>query len=205
MLAIVDCKVNKVMTKLFRNRIGIFGSAFDPPHAGHLNVVVQALAQCDEVWLVPSARHSFGKQMAPWSTRVAMVEALAAGSGFSDRLRVETIEAELAAAMSEPIYAIRMLAALEARVPTGTELVLVMGPDNADPAVFHRWHRWQDLQDRYEIFVAESAGEMRSSRIRAALARGDALPPGWVPPAVLAVLEQTDWYTEKGFDHKIAG
>ena len=39
------------MTKL---KIAVFGSAFNPPHMGHADVVTQALAHFDRVILVPN-------------------------------------------------------------------------------------------------------------------------------------------------------
>ncbi|HIB77351.1 MAG TPA: hypothetical protein EYO58_06995 [Flavobacteriales bacterium] len=42
--------------------IAVFGSAFNPPHLGHMDVVRQCLSHVDQVLIVPSARHPFGKK-----------------------------------------------------------------------------------------------------------------------------------------------
>lgn len=44
--------------------IGLFGGAFDPPHLGHHQVLSQLIQHrvVDQVWLVPTGQHPFGKQ-----------------------------------------------------------------------------------------------------------------------------------------------
>lgn len=56
------------------SRIAIFGGAFDPPTLGHT-----LLAKCvinrlgfDEVWMMPSFQHPFGKHMSEFEHRMAM-------------------------------------------------------------------------------------------------------------------------------------
>ena len=57
-------------------RIAVMGSAFNPPTLGHVDVIEQALANADRVWLVPSFRHAWGKEMAPYLDRCAMSQRL---------------------------------------------------------------------------------------------------------------------------------
>ncbi|EAZ99786.1 hypothetical protein [Marinobacter sp. ELB17] len=52
--------------------VGILGSAFNPPTRGHLDAIRQALDVRDEVWLVPSIDHFFGKAMLPFPIRWQM-------------------------------------------------------------------------------------------------------------------------------------
>ena len=59
-----------------RRRIAIFGGGFNPPHLAHLFTVTYLLsrADVDEVWLLPSAKHAFHKQMRPLNERVKLLE-----------------------------------------------------------------------------------------------------------------------------------
>ena len=59
-----------------RKPIALLGGSFNPPHVAHLMVAYWTLATQDvrEVWLLPSYRHPFGKDLAPFDDRVAMCE-----------------------------------------------------------------------------------------------------------------------------------
>lgn len=52
--------------------IAIFGGSFDPPHAGHYEIVRRLARRksVDEVWIVPVYRHAFGKKSAPFGERL---------------------------------------------------------------------------------------------------------------------------------------
>src|SRR5262245_29965318 len=78
-------------------RIGLFGGSFNPPHAAHQMVALYVLETqpIDELWFVPTWRHVFGKDLAPFDDRVRMCELAAAPLG--SRAVVSRIEAELAA------------------------------------------------------------------------------------------------------------
>jgi nicotinate-nucleotide adenylyltransferase len=149
----------------------------------------------DEVWLLPTYRHAFGKALAPWDARVAMCEALAGMLG--PWARVETLEAE----REGPSYTVDTLAALEARHP-GVQLRLVVGADNL--ALAPKWRAWEAIQRRWPPIVVGRAGcvpvpgvpdfpDVSSTQVRAALARGEDVR-GWVPAPVNRVLEAGGWY-----------
>jgi nicotinate-nucleotide adenylyltransferase len=58
-------------------KIALFGGAFDPPHLGHVMAAMHAklAGGVGRVWVLPSARHPYGKAMAPWDLRMAMCQA----------------------------------------------------------------------------------------------------------------------------------
>src|SRR5580765_5636706 len=74
--------------------IALIGGSFDPPHQGHLDaaVFVHEHFHDDEIWLMPSFHHPFGKRLAAFEHRVKMCEAIAAGL---DWLKVSTVEKDV--------------------------------------------------------------------------------------------------------------
>ena len=71
-------------------RVAVYGGSFDPPHVGHAMVAgwLRWADRCDEVWLVPSYDHPFGKTSRPFDLRMALCEALAASVEPKRRLDV---------------------------------------------------------------------------------------------------------------------
>ena len=59
-------------------RVALLGGSFNPPHVGHLLAAsyVKATQPVDEVWLVPSFRHPFGKPLVEFEHRVKMCQAI---------------------------------------------------------------------------------------------------------------------------------
>ncbi len=57
-------------------RVAVFGGSFNPPHVAHQFVALYVLetAGVDELWLVPCAKHTFEKLLAPFSHRLRMCE-----------------------------------------------------------------------------------------------------------------------------------
>jgi nicotinate-nucleotide adenylyltransferase len=57
--------------------IGILGSAFNPPHLGHKDIIEQVYQDFDEILLIPSFCHAFDKKMEPYQDRLCMANMLA--------------------------------------------------------------------------------------------------------------------------------
>jgi len=169
--------------------IALLGGSFNPPHVGHVMAAWWTLATqgVEEVWLLPSYAHPFGKALAPWEARVRMCElAIAAIRG----LRVCTAEAELA---GDPLVGrtARTLEHLTEKHPD-RRFALVLGTDLL--AETGRWYRFDRVRELARIVVigrqgfapapgAPSLPDVSSSAIRAALARGEDVS-GLLPRAV---------------------
>jgi nicotinate-nucleotide adenylyltransferase len=54
--------------------VGLLGGSFDPLHLGHLRLGAALQQRCalDALWLLPVARHVFGKSLSPFADRLAM-------------------------------------------------------------------------------------------------------------------------------------
>ncbi|WP_053980081.1 adenylyltransferase/cytidyltransferase family protein [Marinagarivorans algicola] len=167
------------------HRIAVLGSAFNPPHMGHANVVEQALTLFDRVILVPSFAHAFGKKMAPFTLRLAMVEALRVYAGWGARVEVSDIEQKIAAQkpFGVPIYTFDVLEAIEVIEPRST-LTFVVGPDNAAAATWAKFYKSEDIDLRWGRWVAKEQKSIRSTAIRAIIEQGQ-YPPESACPAVV--------------------
>ena len=74
-------------------QVALLGGSFNPPHVGHLMAAhyVRATQGVDEVWLMPTFLHPFGKVTAPYEHRVRMCELLCQDtSGWMKTSRVES-------------------------------------------------------------------------------------------------------------------
>jgi nicotinate-nucleotide adenylyltransferase len=135
-----------------RAAIGVLGSAFNPPHLGHLALAQEALWQLglDEVVLVPTgeAPHKRIHDDPGRELRLAMTRLAAADD---PRFTVSAVEVE----REGPSYTYETLELL-AREKGEPELVFVMG---ADAAVgFESWREPQRVIELARLAVAQRAG-----------------------------------------------
>jgi nicotinate-nucleotide adenylyltransferase len=165
-----------------RRRIALFGGSFNPPHVAHQLVCTWALAtarpRLDRLWMVPTFKHPFDKQLVAFPHRVAMCERAAAL--FGGRVEVSRIEEELG--REEASYTLRTVKALQARHPD-VDFVLVIGADLVAERV--RWHGWRELETLVPFLVVGRAGveevdergvtlpHVSSTDVRERLARGE--------------------------------
>jgi nicotinate-nucleotide adenylyltransferase len=171
-------------------RIAVMGSAFNPPTLGHKDVIQQALQHCDQVWLVPSFRHAWGKNMAPYPLRCQMVE-LFTHDLADPRVKLCAIEHEIA--NETPVYSYDLLAALEYRIEPHEQLQLVIGPDNA--AAFDKFHRATEIRQRWSLLVVKERVSVRSTTIRHALKQQQPVTR-MTTPSVAAFLSAHPIYSE---------
>jgi nicotinate-nucleotide adenylyltransferase len=133
-------------------RIGVLGGSFDPPHCGHVLLAAYALsvAPVDGVLIVPAHAHAFGKSMAPFEHRVAMVRA-----AFSVlepmRVAVSEIEREL----PPPSFTYRTLEALVERLPHASFRMIVGSDIVKDTS---RWTRIGRVTELAPFFVIGRGG-----------------------------------------------
>jgi nicotinate-nucleotide adenylyltransferase len=182
-----------------RKRVALLGGSFNPPHVGHLMAAYWTLATQDvrEVWLVPSWRHPFGKDLAPFDDRVRMCE-LAAREIRG--VAVCTAERELA---GDPLVGktARTLEHLVARHPD-TGFALVVGADILPDTP--KWYRWDRVEALARVIVVGREGfppvpgapalpAVSSTEIRARVARGEDVS-GLVPRRVREYVEERGLY-----------
>jgi len=132
--------------------IGVLGSAFNPPHLGHLALAQEALWQLglDEVLLVPTgeAPHKRIADDPGREQRLAMTRLAAADDA---RFSVSTVEVD----REGPSYTFETLEML-ADERADTELVFVMGADAA--LGLESWRRPERVVELARIAVARRSG-----------------------------------------------
>lgn len=180
--------------------IGLLGGSFNPPHVGHLMAAWYVLATepVAEVWLLPSFRHPFGKELLPFAERVEMCRLAAAALRG---VHVCGAEAELA---GDPLVG-KMARTLEHLVGKHPDcrFALAVGTDILPDT--DKWFRWDRVQELARVVVVgrqghEAGAEGRpllpavsSTAIRERLARGEDVSR-LVPRRVLAHIRERGLY-----------
>jgi nicotinate-nucleotide adenylyltransferase len=132
-----------------KRRIGLLGGSFNPAHAGHLHISLEALKRLklDEIWWLVSPQNPLKSTdgMADYATRLRFARQLAR----HPRIRVLDIEARQG--LYYTIDTVRYLT----RRQRNTQFVWLMGADNL--AHFHRWRAWREIARRVPIAVLDRA------------------------------------------------
>ncbi len=119
-------------------RIGLLGGSFNPAHAGHLHISIEALKRLklDAIWWLVSPQNPLKStdDMAPYKERFASALAVTKGQ---PHIIVSDFEQKAGL-----FYTHATLEALKRKYPK-VQFVWLMGSDNL--AHFHHWQRWRDI------------------------------------------------------------
>ena len=180
------------------SRIAVFGGSFNPPHIGHQSLCLMLLEACeiDEVWVVPTYQHYFGKELVEFEDRVAMCECMIAPLGT--RAQVSRVESEIEGSQGRMLDTLETLASRhpehQYRLVVGADILLETGS----------WHAWDNVVALAPPLVFRRRGyaggempappDVSSTKIRAQLKRGESAVP-WIPKTVQRVIEERGLYT----------
>jgi nicotinate-nucleotide adenylyltransferase len=187
--------------------IGLLGGSFNPPHVGHalLALYVLETMPIDALWLAPTWRHAFGKELAPYDDRVAMCEAIAAALG--PRVVVSRVEEEVARARGGESRTLHTLEHLAVVMPTA-RWRLVIGSDILAEA--SAWLAWDEVVRRAPPIVVGRGDHppppgadvapltipaVSSTDVRARIRRGDDVS-GLLPRAVVGYIAGRGLYRD---------
>lgn len=167
-------------------RIGLLGGSFNPAHAAHRRVSLEALRRLalDEVWWLVSPQNPLKPVhgMAHLPARLRQARRVAR----HPRIRVTALEERTGTR-----YAVDTVGWLKRHQPS-RRFVWLMGADNL--AQFHRWRRWRELARLVPIavfarphyvgagYIAPAMGWLRRFRRRGSRARYWA---DWELPAIV--------------------
>jgi len=177
-------------------KIALFGGSFNPPQNGHV-AVVRALVdskQFDEVWVLPSFRHPFGKSLAPFEDRLNLCRL--AFEALSPSLKVSSVEKEI---NPQKGYTVDTVRYLKKKYPE-SKFYLVMGSDLI--LELPRWKDPDELKKMVEIYPISRAGyedskfpRVSSTEIREALRLGKDIS-SLVPPKVAKYIRDKKIYSQ---------
>jgi len=164
--------------------VGLLGGSFDPPHAGHVHITLEAIKRfgLDRVWWLVSPGNPL-KPAAPAAlgTRLAAARAMIT----HPRVCVTDIEARIGT-----VYTAATLRALIGLYP-GVRFVWLMGADNLTE--FDHWTDWRWIMENIAVGVFARPGLRLNARMsntarryaryripaRAAVTLGRCQPPCW--------------------------
>ncbi len=143
-------------------KIAVLGSAFDPPTLGHFDVIKQCLDAFDEVWLVPSYSHAFGKQMSHYMHRTEMTTLFCLDIN-NQKVKMVDCEADINETKNQPVYSLDLLTYLQKQNPAN-QYSLIIGPDNL--AAFDKFYKSDQLKSQFSPFIAKERLNIRSTKVR---------------------------------------
>jgi nicotinate-nucleotide adenylyltransferase len=116
----------ELYTSGFKQRVGVFGGTFDPPHNGHMLLASEALCRLNldrVLWVItPDPPHKQGRTISPLTLRLRLLQA-----AIFDRPEFEISLVD--AHRPGPQYAVDTLRILQAENP-GVGLYYLMGGDS---------------------------------------------------------------------------
>lgn len=165
--------------------LALYGGAFNPPHAGHASVMIEASRQAHKVLVVPSFRHPDGKRMADYALRLKWLRSIVAHvrKDCAAGIDVCDIEAQLAAVQPGPIYSYTLLDHLARCLGIADrQVALVVGPDVLEQ--LPRFYRGNELLQRFSVVCIDEQIGVRSSTLRERLIKGEPVPTHWMAPGM---------------------
>ena len=131
-------------------KIGLLGGSFNPAHAGHIHLSLEAkkrLGLDKIVWLVsPQNPLKRAQDIAPYEMRLAHAQALTA--------HIPAIDVSDFEQTHGLFYSLQTITQLQ-NTHTRTHFVWLMGADNL--ACFHRWRDWRAIMARIPIAIFDRA------------------------------------------------
>ncbi|MDX2095044.1 MAG: nicotinate-nucleotide adenylyltransferase [Alphaproteobacteria bacterium] len=132
-----------------KRHIGLLGGSFNPAHAGHLHISLEAIKRLrlDEIWWLVSPQNPLKQagDLADYALR------LKTARGVARHPRIRVLDLEQQRGLRYTIDTVRYLTAHHPR----TRFVWLMGADNL--AGFHRWRAWRAIAQALPIAILDRA------------------------------------------------
>lgn len=147
-------------------KTGIFGGAFNPPHNGHVNLVMEAVKQLNlrRLIIIPTfeSPHKATK-LAPFEKRMEMArlafpETIEYGKGMTCKVEISDIERELGGVS----YTINTIRELKAREPD-SRFYLLIGGDMLFS--FDSWFKYESILKETTVCAVARGGDSYSDML----------------------------------------
>lgn len=188
-------------------RIGLYGGSFNPIHCGHVMAAHWALmtGHYDKLYIVPTFKHNFGKELLDFDARYQMV--LAAFEHLNGFVEVSPVEQMIGNSITA--NTVEYLKEHLEAVGYAPRFTVLIGSDVSDQ--LERWtgiERLKTLADFSIIDRSIYAQGISSTKIREALQEMDWSLVNWgdepsyqylrqtLPRKVLDMIIENGWYSE---------
>lgn len=152
-------------------KVAVYGGAFDPPHIGHADAIRQASFHADEVIVVPSYRHAFGKKMTNFDVRIKLIEMMLSSMQDVSGVKISDIERSISLDKRSCVYSLELMRALSQSLGVdGSEMGFVIGQDNVKN--LHMFHGFTELLTEFRLLVVKENQSIHSSDIRTRIKEG---------------------------------
>ena len=134
---------------LKKNKIGILGGTFDPPHKGHLSISKEAVKKLDlkkVIWAITKKNPFKKKSISSLKERVDYCKKIIKKINF---IEIKFYENKLKS--NRTIDLINYLFKEKKN-----EIYFLMGADNL--ISFHKWHQWKTISQKCKIIVFDRHG-----------------------------------------------
>jgi nicotinate-nucleotide adenylyltransferase len=136
-------------------KIGLLGGSFNPPHQGHIDIsqIAKDHLQLDQVWWLVSPKNPL-KDEAIYSAYKDRFNNCQEITKSHKYIKVSDLERQINNS-NKPNYSYDLLRKIESRF-RDFEFYFIIGSDNL--LNFHKWYKWQDILNKFNILVVERQG-----------------------------------------------
>lgn len=140
-------------------KIALFGTSANPPHNRHMDIVRSIIKNklADEVWIIPTGSHAFGKNLAPTADRLKMIRTFETA-----QIKIKDFEIK----KKEKSYTIDTVKYLLKKYPK-YEFMWVIGSDIVKNKEYKKWKNWNELSKLINFLVWPRDGYALSKSDRA--------------------------------------
>jgi len=131
-------------------KIACLGTSANPPHLAHLKIAQLLLRKklVDQVWIIPSHHHAFGKPLLPWKYRWSMVKILT-----NKKIKACDIESK----RKGKSYTVGTVLTLKKKYPQH-QFYWIIGADIVQKKEYLKWHKWEQLEKNINFIVLRRSG-----------------------------------------------
>ena len=142
-------------------KIAIYGGSFNPPTNGHKEVI-KKLSNFEEIILVPSYKHAWGKQVISFHQRAEMLKLFIDDLNI-DNLKISLIEESIFSIHNNFVTTFDVLSTLQKQY-INDDLTFVIGPDNFYN--FNKFYKHTIILEKWSILVVPEIIKIRSTLLR---------------------------------------
>ena len=137
-----------------KNKIGILGGSFDPPHKGHLAISKEAAKKFKlkkVIWAITNKNPFKKKSSFNLSTRIKICKSIIKKT---KKIQVKFYENKIKS--NKTINLINLFTKNKRN-----QIYFIMGADNL--VNFHKWHKWKEISKKCNIVVFDRHGYKKKS------------------------------------------